>query len=97
MAKASLEADTRYEMMRTGRCDSKAWREAQDLFDSLSKSSAFTAAQRKDRGSDNNKVLAEIIADIEINHHASMPKVTYPKDDIDKILDDFRHTEDAIK
>lgn len=97
VAKASLEADTRYDAMRAGKLDSKSWREAQDVFDSLSKSSAFTAAQRKDRGQDTMKSLAEIIAEIEINHHAVMPQVTFPPDDIDRILSDFRHTTEAIK
>lgn len=97
VAKASLEADTRYDAMRAGKLDSKSWREAQDIFDSLSKSSAFTAAQRKERGQDTMKSLAEIIAEIEINHHAVMPQVTFPPDDIDKILEDFRHTSEAIK
>lgn len=97
VAKASLEADTRYTLMRDGKISSKEWREAQDVFDSLSKSSALTAAQRKERGQDTMKSLAEIIAEIEINHHAVMPQVTFPPDDIDKILSDFRHTSEAIK
>lgn len=97
VAKASLEADTRYTLMRDGKISSKEWREAQDVFDSLSKSSALTAAQRKERGQDTMKSLAEIIAEIEINHHAVMPQVTFPPDDIDKILEDFRHTSEAIK
>lgn len=97
VAKASLEADKRYELMRTGKCSSKDWREAQDIFDSLSKSSALTAAQRKDRDNTTNQSLAEIIEMIEVKHHAEMPKVTFPPDDIDKILADFAHTDYAIK
>lgn len=97
VAKASLEADTRYDMMRAGKLDSKAWKEAQDVFDALSKSSALTAAQRKDRGNDTNKVLCEIIQEIEVNHHAMIPQVTFSPDDIDRILEDFRHTDIAIK
>lgn len=96
VAKASLEADTRYELMRTGKATSKEWREAQDIFDQLSKSSAFNAAQRKDRGADANQALSEIIANIVINHQAEKPMVTFPPDDVDKILSDFRHTGDAI-
>lgn len=34
--------------------------------------------------------------DIEINHHNEMPEVTFPKDDIDKILNDFGFTGEAI-
>ena len=83
--------------MRDGKISSKEWREAQDMFDSLSKSSALTAAQRKDRGNESNKVLCEIIQEIEVNHHAMIPQVTFPPDDIDRILEDFRHTEKAIE
>ena len=97
VAKASLEADTRYTLMRDGKISSKEWREAQDVFDSLSKSSALTAAQRKDRGNESNKVLCEIIQEIEVNHHAMIPQVSFPPDDIDRILEDFRHTEKSIE
>ena len=39
---------------------------------------------------------AKIIANIVINHQAEKPMVTFPPDDVDKILSDFRHTGDAI-
>lgn len=97
VAKASLDADNMYDDYRAGRCTQKQWLDSQNAFDSMSRSSAFTAAQRKERSSESNKVLAEIIADIEINHHAEMPKVEFEMDDIDRILEDFRHTADAIK
>ena len=97
VAKASLDADNMYDDYRAGRCTQKQWLDAQNAFDNMSRSSAFTAAQRKERGQDTMKSLAEIIAEIEINHHAVMPQVTFPPDDIDKILSDFRHTSEAIK
>lgn len=97
IAKASLEADNRYDLMRTGRCTSKEWQEAQNIFDSLSKSAAFAACQKKDKGSANNQALCEIIQCVEIEHHADMPIVTFPPDDIDRILADFAHTDVAIK
>lgn len=97
VAKASLDADNMYDDYRAGKCTQKQWLDAQNAFDSMSRSSAFTAVQRKERGQDTMKSLAEIIAEIEINHHAVMPQVTFPPDDIDKILEDFRHTSEAIK
>ena len=97
VAKASLDADNMYDDYRAGKCTQKQWLDAQNAFDSMSRSSAFTAAQRKERGQDTMKSLAEIIAEIEINHHAVMPQVTFPPDDIDRILEDFRHTSEAIK
>ena len=97
VAKASLDADNMYDDYRAGKCTQKQWMDAQNVFDNLSRSSAFTAAQRKERSSDNLKSVAEIIAEIDINHHAVMPNVTFPPDDIDKIREDFRHIEKAIK
>lgn len=97
VAKASLEADTRYNNMRIGKCTSKEWKEAQDMFDGLSKSANFAACQKKDRGSVSNEVLCEIIQNIEIHHRAEMPQVFFPPDDIDRIIADFAHTDDAIK
>ena len=83
--------------MRAGQCSQKEWQEAQDVFDKLSKSANFAACQKKDKGATNNEVLCEIIRNIEINHQADMPKVTFPKDDIDRILADFSHTDRAIQ
>lgn len=97
ICKASLEADNRYNAMRMGKCTSKEWNEAQNMFDSLSKSASFAACQKKDKSVGESQVLAEIIRDIEINHHARMPKVEFPKDVIDRILEDFAHTDAAIK
>jgi len=97
IAKASLEADNRYDLMRMGKCTSKEWQEAQNIFDGLSKSAAFAACQKKDKATGSNQVLCEIIQSIEVNHFAEMPKVTFEPDDIDRILADFAHTDFAIK
>lgn len=97
IAKASLEADNRYDMMRTGKCTSKEWQEAQNIFDGLSKSASFAACQKKDKNNGSNLVLCEIIQNIEVNHYAEMPKVVFPKDDIDRIIEDFAHTDVAIR
>lgn len=97
VAKASLEADTRYDNMRSGRCSSKEWQEAQSIFDSMSKSAAFAACQKKDKNAGADMILCEIIQEIEMNHYARKPKVTFEPDDIDLILADFAHTDIAIK
>ena len=97
VAKASLEADTRYNNMRIGKCTSKDWKEAQDAFDGMSKSANFAACQKRDKGSGTNLVLCEIIQNIEVNHQADIPKVVFDSDDIDLILADFAHTDIAIK
>lgn len=47
VSKASLEADVRYNQMRQGLCEMSDWKEAQAIFDTLSKSANFAACRRK--------------------------------------------------
>lgn len=97
VAKASLDADKMFDKYRAGQVTQKAWLDSQSAFDAMSKSSAFSATQRKDKDKSGNLVLAEIIQDLEVHHHARKPEVRFPEDDIDRILKDFAHTEEAIK
>lgn len=97
IAKASLEADETFEDYRAGKATQKQWLDAQNAFDSMSKSATFAASQRKNVDAGSQWSISEIVAKIELEHSAEMPVVTYPPDDIDRILGDFRHTDDAIK
>ena len=83
VAKASLEADNKYQKMRQGTGTAKEWQEAQSVFDMLSKSASFAESQRKEVVNTSMNALATIIMDIELNHHNECPKVTFPKDTID--------------
>ena len=96
VAKASLEADNRYQKMRQGTGTAKEWQDAQSVFDMLSKSASFAESQRKEVNNTSMNALSTIIMDIELNHHNEMPKVTFEKDDIDLILKDFGFTGEAI-
>ena len=96
VAKASLEADNKYQKMRQGTGTAKEWQEAQSVFDMLSKSASFAESQRKEVTNTSMNALSTIIMDIELNHHNEMPKVTFEKDDIDLILKDFGFTGEAI-
>lgn len=96
VAKASLEADSRYNNMRSGKCTSKEWKEAQDVFDSLSKASNFAACQKKDKNVGADMVLCEIIQQVEVYHQADKPMVEFEKDQIDDMLADLEHTKRAI-
>ena len=40
--------------------------------------------------------LGAIVAKIEMSGKLDMPDVSFPPDDIDKIIDDFRHTVAAV-
>lgn len=46
-AKASLDADIKYNRMRQGQGGANDWKEAQAIFDNLSKSANFAACRRK--------------------------------------------------
>lgn len=96
-AKSSLLADAKYNDYRAGKCSLKEWQDAQSAFDSMSKSAAFTAAQKKDKNSSSDAVLCKIIEDIEMHHQASITNKKFDPDDIDMILEDFAHTEFSIK
>ena len=66
-AKASLDADIKYNRMRQGKASVAEWEKAQAIFDNLSKSANFAACKRKpgdmagagfigrDRGEDRNE------------------------------------------
>lgn len=46
-AKASLDADIKYNKMRQGQASASDWKEAQSIFDNLSKSANFAACRRR--------------------------------------------------
>lgn len=96
-ARASLLADEKFRDYRSGKCSLKEYQDAQNIFDSMSKSANFAACQRKDKAGGNEQVLCKIIEDIEVNHHAQCPEISFPQDVIDMILNDFRHTDVAVK
>lgn len=96
VALASLDANNKYQKMRQGTGSSKEWQDAQTAFDAMSKSGSFAESQRKEAANTKMNALGLIIMDIELNHHNEMPQVTFPKDDIDKILRDFGFTGESI-
>lgn len=96
VALASLDANNKFQKMRQGTGTAKEWQDAQNVFDAMSKSASFAESQRKEVVNSKLTALDMIIMDIELNHHNELPKVTFEKDDIDKILHDFGFTGEAI-
>lgn len=96
VAKASLNADIAEDRMRRGEGSAGEYREAQKIFDDLSKSSNFAACKRKPGESSGLGSLGEIILRIEVTGALNVQGVTFPEDDVDKILNDFRHTITAV-
>lgn len=92
VAKASLNADIAEDRMRRGEISASEYKEAQKIFDDLSKSSNFAACRRKPGESSGLGSLGEIIQRLELSGALQMEGVTFPEDDIDRIIADFRHT-----
>ena len=95
-AKASLDADIKYNRMRQGQAGVAEWEKAQAIFDNLSKSANFAACRRKPGDIAGLGSLGAIVAKIEMSGELDTPMVEFPPDDIDKIIADFRHTVAAV-
>lgn len=96
VAKASLNADIAEDKMRRGQISASEYKEAQKIFDDLSKSSNFAACRRKPGDTSGMGSLGEIILKLEVSGELNIEGVTFPPDDVDKIIEDFRHTLKAV-
>lgn len=96
VAKASLNADIAEDRMRRGEIPPSDYKEAQKIFDDLSKSSNFAACRRKPGESSGLGSLGEIILRLEVGGSQNTQGFTFPEDDVDKIICDFRHTLVAV-
>lgn len=96
VAKASLNADIAEDRMRRGEISASEYKEAQKIFDDLSKSSNFAACRRKPGETAGLGSLGEIIMRLEIAGELKENGFTFPPDDVDKIILDFRHTLAAV-
>lgn len=92
VAKASLNADIAEDKMRRGQTSATEYKEAQRIFDDLSKSSNFAACRRKPGEASGMGSLGEIIMRLEVAGELNTNGFTFPEDDVDKIIKDFRQT-----
>lgn len=92
VAKASLNADIAEDKMRRGQISASEYKEAQRIFDDLSKSSNFAACKRKPGEASGMGSLGEIIMRLEVAGELKENGFTFPEDDVDKIILDFRKT-----
>jgi len=95
-AKASLDADIKYNKMRHGQASANDWKESQAVFDNLSKSANFAACKRKPGDNAGLGALGLIIQKIESSGALQAQKVSFPADAYDAILNDYRHIVAAI-
>jgi len=97
IALASLTVNIKSNDLHNGRkCSTQDLKDAINIFDSLSKSAKFAESSRKAGESTGLGNLGEIIARIENTGLLQTTKVEFEKDDIDLIIDDFRHTIAAV-
>ena len=94
--KASLNADLAEDRMRRGQGTASDYKEAQKIFDDLSKSSNFAACRRKPGESSGMGSLGEIILKMETQGYLDENPYTFPDDDIDKVIAAQMHTLKAV-
>lgn len=92
VAKASFNADVAEDRMRRGIGTASAYKEMQKIFDDMSKSSNFAACRRKAGDGSGFGSLGEVIYRLEMDGKLEENGFTFPEDDVDKIIGDFRHT-----
>lgn len=96
VAKASLNADIAEDRMRRGQGTPTEYKEAQKIFDDLSKSSNFAACRRKPGESTGMGSLGEIILRLETQGYLDENPYTFPDDDIDKVIAAYQYTLEAV-
>ena len=94
--KASLNADLAEDRMRRGQGTPDEYMKAQKIFDDLSKSSNFAACRRKPGESTGMGSLGEIILKLETQGYLDENPYTFPDDDIDKVIQAYKYTLEAI-
>ena len=92
IVKASLNADIAEDRMRRGEISVSEYKEAQKIFDDLSKSSNFAACKRKPGESTGLGSLGEIIARVEATGKINTKGYHWPKDSIDAVTSEYRHS-----
>lgn len=96
VAKASLNADIAEDRMRRGEISASDYKEAQKIFDDLSKSSNFAACKRKPGETSGLGSLGEIVQRIESTGKLDTDGFHWPQDSVDIAIAEFRHTLVAI-
>ena len=91
-----VAATKRDKKMRRGQITAKEYKEAQDIFDSLSKSSNFAACRRKPGETTGMGSLGEIILRLETQGYLDENPYTFPDDEVDKVIQAYKYTLQAV-
>lgn len=96
VAKASLAMDDAYSEVLDGVSSAPSkYKNCKEIFDSLSQSAKFAEKTRSENDAVGFGSLGEIVKRLESTGFLQT-KVVFPKDDVDKITDDFRWTLSSI-
>ena len=96
LAKASLQADKVQDKYMAGQATMQDVKDAVALFDLLSKSGNFSASKRKPGDKGGLGSWAEISFYCETNGHPMTRKIEWPKDDVDKTIEEFRYIVESL-
>lgn len=96
LAKASLQADKAQDDFMAGRCDYSVVKDAISQFDLLSKSGNFAACKRKPGENAGMNSWSELTLKLETSGHPCTRKIEWPKDDVDKTLEEFKYIIEAL-
>lgn len=96
LAKQSLLCDKIQDKYAAGQATLADVKDALTLFDLLSKSGNFSASKRKPGEKGGMGSWAEISFFCETNGHPMTRKIEWPKDDVDKTIDEFRYIVESL-
>ena len=96
LAKASLQADRVQDRYMAGQATLQDVKDAVTLFDLLSKSGNFSASKRKPGDKGGLSSWSETSFFLESNGYTMTRKIEWPKDDVDKTIEEFRYIVEAL-
>lgn len=99
IVKAQVFTDHVYNQMCQGKATLKEWETAKNVFNDLMKTANIAPASKRnnDSGSfDSLGEIAEWLEEIDVLTPDNFEGVEFPPDDVDKILEDYRHVEEAV-
>ena len=96
LAKASLQADRVQDRYMAGQATLADVKDAMTLFDLLSKSGNFAACKRNPNEKGGMGSWSELTYHLETNGFLGDKLVHWPKDDVDKTIDEFRYIVEAL-
>lgn len=96
LSKASLQADKAQNDFMSGKCDFNVVKDANTLFDMLSKSANFAACKRKPGDNGGMGSWSELTLKLESSGYPCIRKIEWEPDDVDKTIEEFRYIVESL-